>query len=108
MSRVGIVTFAPSENADSIRRALGEAGAGVLGDYTFCSFSVNGIGRYLPSRNSDPHIGQPGEFQSVKEERIEVKCDREVAKKAIEAMKKAHPYEEVAFDVYPLIEESDL
>lgn len=108
MSRVSIVVFVPTENADDVRMALGKAGAGVLGDYTFCSFSVNGTGRFLPSEGADPHIGEPGEFQSVNEERIEVKCEREKARNVIAIMKKAHPYEEVAFDVYALIEEEDL
>lgn len=108
MSRVKIVTFAPVENADDIRQVLGEAGAGRLGEYSFCSYSVTGIGRYLPSEDANPHIGQAGTFQQTREERIEVTCDREFAKNAIESMKKAHPYEEVAFDIYPLIEENDL
>lgn len=108
MSRVKIVTFVPAENADDIRRALGEAGAGQLGEYSFCSYSVLGTGRFLPSEGANPHIGQPGKPEAVQEERVEVTCDRGIAKQAIEAMKKAHPYEEVAFDIYVLIEEAEL
>lgn len=108
MARVKIVTFAPVENADAIRNALGVAGAGILGEYTFCSYSVTGVGRFLPSANTNPHIGIPGVLESVEEERIEVTCARGVAKKVIAAMKATHPYEEVAFDVYQLIDESDI
>ncbi len=108
MSRVKIVTFVPTENADDIRQVLGSAGAGKLGEYTFCSYSVTGIGRFLPSKNADPHIGEPGKLESVQEERIEVLCNREDAKEIVAALKKAHPYEEVAVDIYPLIEEADL
>ncbi len=108
MSRVKIVTFAPSENADEIRRALGDAHAGELGEYSYCSFSSQGFGRYLPSEIANPHIGERGEFAKTAEERIEVTCERKFAKRAIEMMKAAHPYEEVAFDIYPLIEEDEL
>jgi hypothetical protein len=108
MTRVKIVTFVPSENADEVRRALGDARAGELGEYSYCSFSSQGFGRYLPSENANPHIGSAGEFARTAEERIEVTCERQFAKHAVELMKAAHPYEEVAFDIYPLIEESEL
>lgn len=108
MSRVKIVTFVPPKNADAVRKAIGLAGAGELGEYTFCSYSTDGVGRYLPSSNADPHIGKPGKFESTNEQRVEVTCDRRVAKRVIKAMKEIHPYEEVAFDIYPLIAESEL
>lgn len=105
---VKIVVFVPNENADDLRQTLGEAGAGVLGEYTFCSFSSAGVGRFLPSENATPHLGKNGELNHVMEHRIEVTCKRNDAKNIVQALKKAHPYEEVAFDVYPLIEESEL
>lgn len=108
MSRVKIVTFVPLENADAVREALGRTGAGTLGEYTFCSYSVLGKGRFLPSENANPHIGEPGKLEAVEEERIEVICERNKAKKVVEALKKAHSYEEVAIDIYPLVEEADL
>ena len=108
MSRVKIVTFVPNENADDVREALGKAGAGVLGEYSFCSFSSAGIGRFKPSEKANPHIGEKGEINAVMEHRVEVTCERSDAKKVISALKKAHPYEEVAFDIYQLIEEDEL
>ncbi len=108
MSKVKIVTFVPRENAEAVRGALGDAGAGVIGEYSFCSYSILGIGRFLPSDNTQPHIGQAGKLESVQEERIEVTCNRENVKAAIRAMKSVHPYEEVAFDVYVLIDEEEL
>jgi hypothetical protein len=108
VSRVKIVTFAPPENADVIRQALGEAGAGEIGEYSFCSYSVVGKGRFLPSDKAHPHIGQAGQAEVVEEERIEVVCNRENARAAIAAMKSAHPYEEVAFDIYLLVDEEEL
>lgn len=108
MSRVKIITFVPLENAEAMRRILGLAGAGKMGDYSFCSYSLIGKGRFLPSKNANPHIGEPDKFEVVDEERIEVVCDRSNAKQVIAAMKQAHPYEEVAFDIYELLDESDL
>jgi hypothetical protein len=108
MSNVKIVTFVPLENADGVRKALGDAGAGRIGDYSYCSYSVTGKGRFVPSDNAQPHIGQSGVAEIVEEERIEVVCDRLDAKAVIVALRNAHPYEEVAFDIYPLIEESEL
>ncbi|MEO6109707.1 MAG: hypothetical protein ABIP50_01710 [Candidatus Saccharimonadales bacterium] len=107
-TKVKIVTFVPSENADEIRQALGDAGAGQIGEYSFCSYTVVGKGRFTPSRNANPHIGEVEVPEVVDEERIEVICERSKAKLVINALKKAHPYEEVAFDIYSLIDESEL
>lgn len=107
-SKVKIVTFVPSENADAVRNALGTSEAGQIGEYSFCSYTVKGTGRFLPSAGANPHIGEPGKLESVEEERIEVVCDRDKVKSVVAAMRAAHPYEEVAFDLYPLIEESDI
>lgn len=107
-TKVKIVTFAPTENADAIRDALGKAGAGQLGEYSFCSFTTQGKGRFVPSAKANPHIGSADVAETVNEERIEVLCDRDKAKTVIAAMKQAHPYEEVAFDIYPLISEEQL
>lgn len=100
---VKIVVFVPSENADELRKAIGEAGAGVIGEYSFCSYSVKGVGRFLPSENANPHIGSSGQFELVNEERIEVQCKKAQAKKIIDVIKKVHPYEEVVVDVYQLL-----
>ena len=107
-TNVKIVTFAPIANADEIRQALGSAGAGRIGEYSFCSYSVVGKGRFIPSDDANPQIGIAHIVETVTEERIEVNCDRSLAKNVIDIMKKAHPYEEVAFDVYPIVDESDL
>ena len=106
--RVKIVTFVPLENADDVRKAIGNAGAGQIGEYSFCSYSVIGMGRFIPSDNANPHIGSSGVAGIVEEERIEVECDRSKAKAVINAIKSAHPYEEVVFDIYALLEEGEL
>lgn len=99
---VKLVVFVPISHADVVRKALGEAGAGKIGNYDFCSFSSRGIGRFRGNENSNPTIGKAGEFEAVEEERIEVVVPREILKEVVGKMKAVHPYEEVAFDIYPL------
>jgi hypothetical protein len=99
---VKIVVFVPEPDADRVREALGKAGAGSIGNYSYCSFSSKGIGRFLPGQGVNPHIGTVEELEIVSEERIETICPREKLKSVIVAMKAAHPYEEVAFDIYAL------
>ena len=105
-TKVKIVTFVPVEDADDVRRALGQAGAGQIGEYSYCSYTVIGKGRFTPSDNANPYIGESGRAETVEEERIEVVCERSDARSVIAAMKETHPYEEVAFDIYPLLDES--
>jgi|SRR3989338_11491638 len=104
---VKIIVFVPLAYADTVREAMGSAGAGKIGDYSFCSFSSKGIGRFMPQKGTHPTIGAAGRLESVEEERIEMICPRETLLHVIETMKKAHPYEEVAFDVYPLEDASE-
>ena len=101
-SRVKLVVFVPVNHADAVRRAMGEAGAGEIGNYSFCSFSSKGVGRFIAGSDANPFVGKVGKLESVPEERIEVVCDRENVSKIIAALKAVHPYEEVALDVYPL------
>lgn len=100
---VKIVVFVPEENADEMREALGKAGAGRIGEYSFCSFSIKGIGRFKPSDKASPHIGSAGKLEAVNEERIEVACDKEQAPEIIKVIKDVHPYEEVVIDVYGML-----
>jgi len=106
--RVKISTTVPRENADQLRHALGEASAGKIGEYSFCSFSVTGKGRFMPTKDANPHIGEANKLEVVEEEQIEVVCDRTIAKQVVAALKVAHPYEEVIVDITPLIEISAL
>ncbi|MEK7568507.1 MAG: hypothetical protein AAB497_00140 [Patescibacteria group bacterium] len=99
---VKLVVFVPLSHTDIVRNAIGEAGAGRIGNYDFCSFSSRGTGRFCGNKNSNPIIGKSGEYKSVEEERIEVVVPRAILKNVVEKMKLVHPYEEVAFDIYPL------
>ena|SRR3989338_800322 len=99
---VKIVVSVPESHADAVREAIGKAGAGKIGNYTYCSFSSKIIGRFLAGEGAHPTIGAIGKLEAVEEERIEVVCERSILQNVISAIKSVHPYEEVALDVYPL------
>ncbi len=103
MEYAKIVVFVPEADAEKVREAMGTAGAGKIGNYTHCSFSVKGTGRFLPMDGAHPAIGEVGKSETVAEERIEFLCEKSKLEAVLAAMKAAHPYEEVAYDVYPLL-----
>lgn len=104
-SLVKIAVYVPVSHADEMRRVLAESGAGHVGNYDYCSFSVKGIGRYRGGQNSKPFIGEAGRIEQVEEERIETICPVGKLDDVLRAVKKAHPYEEPAIDIYPLLNE---
>lgn len=98
-----LVTFVPPEDADAVRAALAEAGAGEIGEYDGCAFETEGTGYFRASDEADPHVGEAdGSVESVTEERLEVQVVTWKIGAAVRALEDAHPYEEVAYDVYPL------
>lgn len=97
-----IVVFVPKEHADDVRNALGNAGAGFIGNYRTCSFTAEGTGRFIPGEHTNPYIGQQGVMEIVSEVRIETIVPETLLKRALTAMLKAHPYEEPAYDIYPV------
>ena len=97
-----IVVYAPLDSAELIRKTLGDAGAGVIGNYTHCTSSSRSVGRFLPGEGSHPAIGKVGELTAVEEERIETVCRGEKLKAVLAAVQEVHPYEEPAIDVYPI------
>lgn len=101
---VTIVITVPETHAETIREALGKAGAGKVGTYSYCSYSVKGIGRFLPNKGSNPFLGKEGVIEEVVEERIETVCDRSILEYVLEEVKKVHPYEETVIDIYPVYE----
>ncbi|MFH1535615.1 MAG: hypothetical protein ABIC96_00890 [Patescibacteria group bacterium] len=103
-----IVTFVPIKDAPKIRQAMGDAGAGVLGNYTHASFSTKGIGRFIPKQGANPAIGQVGKLEEVEEERIEVICEKDKVKVVLAAVKRVHPYEEIPLEIYQLVDEETL
>lgn len=98
----------PIQDAGKVRQAMGDAGAGVLGNYTHASFSVKGIGRFIPGEGAKPAIGEVGKLEEVEEERIEVICEGNKVKAVVAAVKAAHPYEEIPLEIYQLTHLSSL
>jgi dinuclear metal center YbgI/SA1388 family protein len=101
-----LLTFVPPQHADRLRSALSAAGAGVIGDYTECSFGSPGTGTFKGGAGADPFIGKAGRFETVEELRMEMlisdgAAERELAK-VVNVLRDVHPYEEPAFDIYPL------
>lgn len=105
---VKIVIYVPVSHADAVRGTLGECGAGNSGKYDYCSFSQIGLGRFRPGERADPHIGSIGDIEAVEEERIETICPKRIAREVIERVREIHPYEEMAYDIYPLVSLEDL
>ena len=104
MSSYKIVVTVPEDEADKLREAIGNAGGGKIGNYSHCSFSVKGIGRFLPMNGASPSIGHVGEPEAVIEERIEINCDGSTLQAVLTAIRQAHSYEEPVIDIYKLEE----
>ena len=96
------VVFVPRDNADAVREAMFGAGAGTIGDYSHCSWTVAGTGQYLPHDGASPVIGSVGTVERVTEDRVEMVAPASARTGVLAAMKAAHPYEEPAFDVFAL------
>ncbi|HDZ47259.1 hypothetical protein LCGC14_0027480 [marine sediment metagenome] len=94
--------FVPIDAAESVKQAVFEAGAGSIGDYESVCFQTLGTGQFRPTKGANPHIGKVGSLESVEEFKVEMVCDEAHIHGAIAALKLAHPYEEVAYDVWLL------
>ncbi|PSL41196.1 dinuclear metal center YbgI/SA1388 family protein [Planomicrobium soli] len=99
---VKIAVFVPKSHEEEVRNALGKAGAGAIGDYEYCSYTMPGTGRFRPTAEANPYIGEPGKMETTEESKIEVVIRKTEKDRAIKAMIAAHPYEEVAYDVFTL------
>ncbi len=92
-----LVTFVPAGDLEKVRKALHDAGAGQIGNYENCSFEIAGTGQFRPNEKADPHIGKSGKTKKVEEVRIEVILPTHRERAVMNALKQAHPYEEVAY-----------
>ena len=97
-----LVVFVPQESVEAVAGALAAAGAGEIGDYTRCTFRSPGTGTFLPGEGSDPYLGGRGRLERADEVRLETVVPAHLARAAVDAATAAHPYEEVALDVYPV------
>lgn len=98
-----IAVFVPEEQADKVRVAMTKEGAGFIGNYSDCTFNTDGTGTFLPREGTTPFVGQQGELTRVREVKIETIIDEQRKHAVINAMLKVHPYEEPAYDIYPLV-----
>ena len=98
-----LVVFVPAGALDQVRDALFAAGAGRIGDYERCSWYTDGIGTFLGGDATDPSVGEKGQEERVPELRLETVFPEDRHDAVIAALRVAHPYEEPAFDVYPLL-----
>ena len=99
-----LVWFVPADALDVTRAAVFEAGGGRIGDYERCSWYTAGTGTFLGGDETDPAIGERGREEHVPELRVEALVPDELVEDAVEALRAAHPYEEPAYDVYPLLD----
>ena len=107
INKVKIFVTIPVENVEEVRNAICEAGAGIIGNYTFCTTSVMSIGTFIPNSDANPYIGEKNKIEYVNEEKLEVICDVNNVKNVIKKLREVHPYEEPAIDIIPLIDESN-
>jgi dinuclear metal center YbgI/SA1388 family protein len=97
-----LVAYVPHSHLEQVRTAVAEAGAGHLGNYDSCSFSSSGEGTFRGGKNTRPFLGKAGSLEKVKEFRLETVFPSGLEREIVKALMAAHPYEEVAYDIYPL------
>lgn len=104
IKKVKISVTIPPENVSEVRNAICDFGAGIIGNYTYCSMSTKCIGTFKPNDEANPYIGENNKLEFVEEEKLEVVCDVDNVKTVIKKLMEAHPYEEPAIDIIPLID----
>ena len=92
--------FVPESHLEATKNALFETGAGRIGDYDCCAWQCKGQGQFRPLDGSQPFLGQTGKVERVEEFRVELVCKDDLIQVALQALKKAHPYEEPAYEVF--------
>lgn len=97
-----LVVFVPKEQHQKVIDAILNAGAGSIGNYSHCSFNIEGYGTFIPREGAEPFIGEQGKMTRAEEIRIETIVPLAIRNKVVQAMLKAHPYEEVAYDLYSM------
>jgi len=104
-SIVKIEFYVPESHLESVKAAMFTAGAGKVGDYDCCAWQTLGQGQFRPLAGSNPYVGNANKVEILAEYKVEMVCDSLIAGKAISAMKEAHPFEEVAYSVAPILAE---
>lgn len=97
-----LVFFVPKDDAEKVKNAVFNAGAGTIGNYDRCAFETEGVGQFRPNSGANPHIGRIGDTEKVVELKVETICPDNKVTQVIEALRESHPYEEPAIDLYQL------
>lgn len=100
-----LIVTVPETHLHAVLEAIGEAGAGQIGNYTHCAFYSHGTGRFKPNEAANPTLGEKSQINEVEEYRIETFCSREKLKAVVAALRSAHPYEEPMIYILPLLGE---
>ena len=107
IKKVKIVVNIPKGHFKEVRQAVLEAGAGIIGNYTFCSTCEKCVGTFKPNENAKPYIGKKNKLEIVKGNKLEVVCDTSKLRQVIKVLHDTHPYEEPAIEIIPLLDEDD-
>ena len=107
IKKVKICVFVPENSLDDVRNAVCRAGAGVIGNYSYCTSASKTTGTFLPNDKANPAIGESGKLEVLSENKLEFICETEKVKSVILELRKAHPYEEPEIDIFPLLDEND-
>ena len=106
VNKVKIVVTVPKEHTEEVRNAICNEGAGIIGNYSCCSMSTKCVGTFKPNSNANPYIGESNKLEFVEEDKLEVVCPVDKVKKVVLKLREAHPYEEPAIDIIPLLDET--
>lgn len=99
-SRKKIILFVPGQHLEKVFKEMCNAGAGIIGNYTNCSFRTSGTGTYMPTKRARPFAGKKGKLEYTNEIKLELECDKSSLNIVVDAMLNSHPYEEVAYEIY--------
>ena len=105
IERVKIFVTVPINDVENVRNVVCSAGAGIIGNYSYCTSSSKLLGTFKPNNNANPYIGEKDKLDFVEEEKLEFVCDVDKVKRVLAELRKVHPYEEPAIDIFPLIDE---
>ncbi|MEW6623549.1 MAG: Nif3-like dinuclear metal center hexameric protein [Bacillota bacterium] len=97
-----LVVFVPKSHAEKVRMTLGDVGAGWIGNYSHCAFACDGVGSFKPLEDANPYLGEAGRIETVEEVRLETIVEERLLNSVVRSLIKVHPYEEVAYDIFPL------
>lgn len=105
IKKVKIIVFVPEEKVSELRDAVCDAGAGMIGNYSYCTSSGKVSGTYIPNEKAEPYKGMQNTLEFVEEIKLEFVCDVKKANNIIKIIRQIHPYEEPAIDIIPLLDE---